>query len=207
MYQLANHSQVIDQNQRIPSPKYDSSEPDIAVSYYHIDHLDQRKKVWVRAPFKEEFVIEEPYHGDDRFTLRDGLLFKIPQLKRINDKNEILMAVLWLKDHQIYTDQLVKSGYEFYRCIGKEGSDYNWILIPLYSKRDYKEVRNPILLYHAENFSKTLIIKNEDIFSQLVSMFIVAPRREWCINAFRLVINGKMKWMVQFPPEGPAMFL
>jgi len=205
MYQL-DSTVSIDQNQRTHLPKYDSSEPDIAVSYYHIDHLDQRKKVWVRAPFKEEFVVEEPYHGDDRFTLRDGLLFKIPQLKRINDKNEILMAVLWLKDNQIYTDQLVKSGHEFYRCIGKEGSDYNWILIPLYSKRDYKEVRNPILLYHAENFNKTLIIKNEDIYHQLVSMFF-DHRYKGLINHFPILINGKMKWMVQFPPEAPAMFL
>jgi hypothetical protein len=194
-----------DQNQKIPLPKYDQSDPDIAISYYYVD---EKRKVWLRAPFTENFVIEEPYHGDDRFSEQNGLLFKIPFLRRVNvsftNTYSVLMVCLWLKDHQIYTDQFARTGHEFYRCLGK---DNNWILIPLYRKRkeEYKkEIKNPILLYHdcEDSFRKTLIIKDVDIYRDLISLFFDSK----LVNHFPIVMNGKMKWMVQFT-QGPAMLL
>ena len=121
------------------------------------------------------------------------------------------MSILWLKDHQLYTDQLVKSGHEFYRCISKcrgrwENYQDNWILIPLYSKKGHKEVRFPIWTYHqSPDFRNTIIIKNYDIYCQLESMFWTYPYKG-LINKLRVVMDGKMKWMIQFP-DAPAMFL
>lgn len=184
-------------DQRNVSPRYDGTQENIgiAVSYFYIDN---HRKIWVRSPLKEDFIIEDPYTGDDRFSVHQERLFKIPYL-HVMQKHQVLIAVLWLEDHKLYSDHLVKSGNEFYRCLtGNE--DTNWILIPLYSKRNHKPTRNPVLMYHAEKFKRTLIIKDENIYNQLVTMFDVQ------VNAFKAVINDKMKWMIQFP-DGPANFL
>lgn len=195
-----------DLNLKTSSPKYNRLD-DIAISYYRVD---EKRKVWIRAPFIDNFVIEEPYHGDDRFSVQSEECFKIPFLKQINttvrEKSSILMAILWIKDYQLYTDQIVKTGHEFYRCISKNHplDYYNWILIPLYSRYPTKQVRFPVWTYNVENFRNTIIIKNYDILYQLCDMFNPVPQRY--INAFSVVIHDKMKWMVQFN-DAPAMFL
>lgn len=187
---------------------YDGTEEQkgIAVSYYFVD---DRHKIWIRSPLKADFVIENPYTGDDRFSSREGLAFKIPWLKQFsstyNIKSAVLIACLWLKDYKPYTDKLVTTGYEFYRCLTKDVNN-NWILIPLYTEMGmHNTVRNPILLYHVESFERTLIIKNYDLLYQLCDMFNTPPHHR-LINAFSVIINDKTKWLVQFPPA-PAMFL
>ena len=191
-------------NQKIHSLSYDA-EKDIAISYYFVD----KEKVWIRSPLDKNFIVENPYTGDDRFSSSSyNEVFKIPFLKSVSttywDKNAVLVACLWLKDHKAYTDKLVQSNQEFYRCLTstKEEDDNNWILIPLYTKLHHvNQVRNPVLLYHELNFNKTLIIKDSHIYHQLVDMF------GDYVNAFKVVIHGKMKWMIQFAEGGPAYFL
>ena len=154
----------------------------------------------MRTPFKQDFVVEEPYQGDDRFSIHnDQGLYMIPFIRRLSNfnKDELLVACLWLKDSKLYTDKLVQSNYEFYRCLTKDDS---WILIPLFDRMNYKPVKNPISLYHAENFRKTLIFKNFMIYRKLTSMF--TPY----VNAFSIVIHDKMKWMIQFT-DAPACYL
>ena len=133
----------------------------------------------------------------------DDDLFRIPYLNRMSrlNKSKMLVACLWLRDHKLYTDKLVLSEQEFYRCLTKNVDD-NWILVPLFIKmsRHNKQVRNPILLYHAENFRKTLIVKNHEIYSLLLKMF------GNYVNGFRVVINDKVKWMIQFT-DTPACYI
>lgn len=199
---------VEEQKRNSPNPRYNQLD-NVAVSYYR---MDERRSIWVYAPFKEDFLIEEPYQGDDRFAIKSNKdnTFNIPFLRLIKTsevtlvktKNKRLMAVLWVRDHRLYTDQLVKSSQEFYRCVNKRGTEENyWILIPLYSRTYTKQVRFPVWTYNAENFRNTIIIKNPDIYDQLVQMFSI-----YYLNYCKVVINEKMKWLVQFT-DAPALFL
>lgn len=186
------------------SPNY-YEEKDIAIAYYHID---EHNKIWIRSPLRHDFVVEEPHTGDDRFSARKDGLFKIPFLKKmgvtLRTHDDVLITCLWLKDHKSYSDHLVKTGTEFYRCLTK-GFEDNWILIPLYAKIGYKSVKNPVMLYRELGFKNTLIIKNKDIHDKLVSAFFDFKYKGY-INHFSVLINGKMRWMVQFP-NAPACFL
>lgn len=191
----------------------------ILISYYI---LLNNNKVWLRtSPFRSTFVLEDPYTGRDYFSHRaeshkDDLTYvdKIPPLKHItklaNNYNHVLSCVLWLKDHKAYSDQIILSGFPFWRASDEDSASDDYLLIPLYARRE-NEVggsyipKNPVVVYNSNNILNALLVAHVDIYTNLKAMFC----RQ--INAFSFIMNGKWKkWMVQFPnPDSdyPACFI
>lgn len=198
---------------------YDRSRS-IAISYYHIERWiysgKEKERIYVHTPMKSNFVIEDPYFGGDMISSEfnsensSSSLFKIPSLERLThlltnpfkNKTRSLIAVLWIKDHLLYSNQLVKSGHYFYRCIPQIGEeDTNYILIPLYARLGhYTQKKNPVMLYHSGSVSDTVLVKYPDVYQQLKDMF--GPY----VNAFPIVFNFTKSYMIQFNEE-PACFL
>lgn len=169
-------------------------------------------KVWFKGPFESSFVAENAYTGNDLFIRRDrwnGHFYgPIPKLYNTTKlfKNCILTAVLWIPDHVLYTNRLVMSGHEFYRCFNQTLDESKWLMIPLYSRMgtNTPENDNPGIRIKDGSTSglyQTLEVFHPDIFAALRNMF------KNMINVFQTIIKNKERRLyVQFP-RYPASFL
>ena len=175
------------------------------ISYYY--HDPATNKIWVRAPFNNDFVVQEAYSDNDVIskqikTTNGQGLFKIPFLKRVNRaqfKKVILIALLWLEfnDDYVYGRQIQKRGHEFYRC---RDANKQYILLPLYASSNYTPKKNPVLIYHSGSIKNSLLLNLKDVYQNLVDIF------EDYVLATPIIMNNERRFIVQFN-EYPATFV